>query len=129
MGDRSNLFFRARGGAGGIGIYAHSSGTFMADAAMAVLKNKAFQDRLGDTNYALRIGVQTALEALMADSTSDTGFGLWTPATGADDNEYRYIVIDIDDGAVFVAKDWKKPKPSEKVAKPTAAVLRKKMSS
>lgn len=125
MGDRSNLFFRANGG--GIGVYAHSSGTFMADAAMAVLKNPAFKSRLGDTNYALRIGVQTALEALMAESTAETGFGLWTPATGADDNEYRYIVIDVDDGAVFVAKDWKKPRSSEKVAKPTAAALRKKM--
>lgn len=125
MGDRSNIFFRADGG--GIGVYGHSAGTFMADAAMAVLKNPAFKKRLGDTNYALRIGVQTALETLMADSRDEIGFGLWTPATGVDDNQYGYIVIDVDDGTVFVAKDWKKPKPAEKIAKPTAASLRKKM--
>lgn len=125
MGDRSNLFFRAA--KGGIGVYAHWSGLDMATAAMAVLKNDAFQQRVGDTHYALRIGVQTALEVLGADSKADIGFGLWTPETGADDNGYNYIVIDVNDGSLFVAQDWAKPKPSEKVAKPTVSLLRKKM--
>jgi hypothetical protein len=91
------------------------------------LKNKAFQARVGDPNYAMRLGVQIALETLGATVDMETGFGLWTPATGADDNEYPYIVIDVDDGDTFVCKDWKKPKPSERVAKPTAAALRKKL--
>jgi len=127
MGDRSNLFFRA--GSGGIGVYAHWSGLEMATAAAKVVSNKAFKARLGDTNYALRLGVQITLETLGADTKSETGFGLWTPATGADDNEYPFIVIDVDDGAVFVAKDWKKPKKSELIAKPTAASIKKAMNA
>ncbi|MFT3709383.1 MAG: hypothetical protein QM817_17225 [Archangium sp.] len=127
MGDRSNLFFRSA--KGGIGVYGHYAGVSMADAAMAVLKNPAFKARIGDKNYAFRIGVQTALDVLGATAAEETGYGLWTPATGADDNEHRYIVIDVDTGALFVAKDWKKVKPSEKIAKPTAASIRKKMTS
>jgi hypothetical protein len=127
MGDRSNLFFRS--GKGGIGVYGHYAGVAMADAAAAVLKNPSFKARLGDRNYAFRIGVQTALDVLGASAADETGYGLWTPATGADDNEYRFIVIDVDDGTVFVANDWKKPKPSEKLARPTAAAMRKKMAA
>ena len=125
MGDRSNLFFRS--GRDGIGVYAHWSGEAMADAAMRVVRSKAFQERLGDEHYALRIGVQIVLESLGASSKSDTGFGLWTPATGPDDNEYRWIVIDVDTGDLFVAKNWKKPLPAERVAQPTAAEIRKRM--
>ena len=125
MGDRSNLFFRS--GRDGIGVYAHWSGEAMADAAMRVLKSKAFGARLGDPHYAMRIGVQLVLEELGADAKSDTGFGLWTPATGPDDNEYRWLVIDVESGDLFVAKNWKKPQPSERVAKPTVAEIRRRM--
>ena len=125
MGDRSNIFFRS--GKDGIGVYAHWAGEAMADAAMRVVQSKAFQGRLGDPNYAMRIGVQLVLETLDADSKSDTGFGLWTPATGPDDNEYPWIVVDVDSGDLFVAKNWKKPQPKERVAKPTAAEIRKRM--
>src|SRR5580765_7562622 len=111
MRDRSNVFFRSD--KHGIGVYAHWAGEAMADAAMRVLKSKAFNDRLGDEHYAMRIGVQIVLAALGADPKSDTGFGLWTPATGPDDNEYRWIVIDVETGDLFVAKNWKKPLPSE----------------
>ena len=125
MGDRSNLFFRSDGD--GIGVYAHWSGEDMAEAAMRVLKSKAFNDRLGDASYAMRIGVQLTLETLEADSKSDTGFGLWTPATGPDDNEYPWLVIDVETGELFVAKNWKKPLPAERVANPTAAEIRRRM--
>jgi hypothetical protein len=125
MGDRSNVFFRS--GKDGVGVYAHSCGELMADAAMCVLKSKAFNQRLGDVHYAMRIGVQLVLETLDADSSSDTGFGLWTPSTGPDDNEYRWVVIDVHSGDVFVAKNWKKPLPSERVAHPTVAEIRRRM--
>jgi hypothetical protein len=125
MGDRSNVFFRS--GRDGIGVYAHWSGESMADAAMRVVKSKAFNARLGDANYATRVGVQLVLETLGADSKSDTGFGLWTSSMGPDDNEYRWIVIDVDTGQLFVAKNWKKPTPSERVAKPTVAEIRRRM--
>ena len=125
MGDRSNLFFRS--GRDGIGVYAHWSGEAMADATMRVLKSKAFKARLGDASYAMRIGVQLVLEELGAESKSETGFGLWTPATGPDDNEYRWVILDVDTGELFVAKNWKKPLPSERVAKPTTAEIRRRM--
>ena len=99
----------------------------MADAAMRVMKSAAFRERLGDATYAMRIGVQIVLETLDADSKSDTGFGLWTPATGPDDNEYPWIVIDVETGDLFVAKNWKKPLPSERVSKPTVAEIRRRM--
>ena len=125
MGDRSNIFFR--NGKGGIGVYAHWAGLSMADAAMRVIQSKAFKARVGDANYATRIGVQIVLDALGAEVGSDTGFGLWTPLSGADDNEHNYVVVDVMDGSVFVAKDWRKPKKTERVAKPTKAELRKRM--
>jgi len=125
MGARSNVFFRS--GKHGIGVYAHWAGESMADAVMCVLKSKAFQERLGDDNYAMRIGVQIVLETLEADSKSDTGFGLWTPATGPDDNEYPWLVVDVETGDLFVAKNWKKPLPSERVAKPTVGEIRRRM--
>jgi hypothetical protein len=125
MGDRSNVLFRS--GRDGIGVYAHWAGEAMADAAVRVLKSKAFNERLGDPCYAMRIGVQIVFEALGADSKSDTGFGLWTPATGPDDNEYRWVVIDVDSGDLFVAKNWKKPLPSERVKTPTASEIRRRM--
>ena len=99
----------------------------MADAAMRVIRSKAFRDRLGDEHYAMRIGVQIVLETLEADSKSDTGFGLWTSSTGPDDNEYRWVVIDVDTGDLFVAKNWKKPLPNERVAKPTVSEIRRRM--
>jgi hypothetical protein len=94
---------------------------------MRVLKSKAFQARLGDANYATRIGVQLVLEELGADPKSETGFGLWTPAGGPDDNEYRWVVIDVDTGDLFVAKNWKKPLPTELVQTPTVAEVRRRM--
>ncbi len=127
MGDRSNIFFR--NGKAGVGVYAHWSGLAMADAAMRVVKSKAFVGRLGDANYATRIAVQAVFEALDVDAKSETGFGLWTPAGGPDDNEYRYVVVDVNDGALFVASDWRKPKPSDRIAQPTAARIRKAMAA
>jgi hypothetical protein len=125
MGDRSNLLFRTKGG--GIGVYAHWAGLAMADAAARVLRSRAFKSRLGDPNYAIRIGVQLALEALGAESAAETGFGLWTPATGPDDNEYRYVIIDVDTGQVYVATNWKKPRTRDRVTKPTSAEIRRRM--
>ena len=125
MGDRANILFRS--GRDGIGVYAHWSGLEVADAAMKVWKSKAFKARLGDSHYAMRIGVQLALEALGAESTSETGFGLWTPATGSDDNEYRWVIIDVETGELFVADNWKRPKPGDRVSKPTAASIRRRM--
>jgi hypothetical protein len=125
MGDRANIFFK--NGDGGIGVYGHWAGQAMAGAAAQVLKSKAFKARLGDPNYAMRIGVQIVLEALGAESTSETGCGLWEPAGGPDDNEYPFIVIDVLDGSVFVADDWRHPKPKEEVARPTEAAIAKRM--
>lgn len=125
MGDRSNVLFRS--GKDGIGVYAHWGGESIADAAMRVIHSRAFRGRLGDAHYAMRIGVQIVLETLGADSKSDTGFGLWTPQTGPDDNEYRWVVIDVDSGDLFVAKNWKKPLPSERVARPTVSEIRRRM--
>jgi hypothetical protein len=125
MGDRSNVLFRS--GREGIGVYAHWGGEAMADAVVKVLKSKAFKARLGDAHYAMRIGVQIVLETLGADSKADTGFGLWTPTTGPDDNEYRWVIIDVETGATYVADNWKKPKPADRVANPTAAEIRRRM--
>lgn len=119
------MFFRS--GKDGIGVYAHWAGESMADAAMRVLESEAFQERLDDVSYALRIGVQIVLETLGADSKEDTGFGLWTPGTGTDDNEYPWIVIDVETGDLFVAKNWKKPLPNERVAKPTVGEIKRRM--
>jgi hypothetical protein len=121
MGDRANVYFR--NGKAGIGVYGHWAGSSIASAAAKVLASKAFKARIGDPNYATRIGVQIVLEELGAEPSSETGFGLWTSVGGADDNEYPYIVIDVNDGKVFVAADWKKPKPSERVEKPTEKKL------
>jgi hypothetical protein len=125
MGDRANILFRS--GKDGIGVYAHWAGLDMANAAMKVLKSKAFQDRLDDATYAMRIGVQIVLETLGASSKSDTGFGLWTPATGPDDNEYRWIVIDVESGDLFVSSNWKKTSPADRIAKPTLSEIRRRM--
>jgi hypothetical protein len=127
VGDRSNVFFR--NGTKGVGVYGHWAGLGMADAAAAVLANKAFKARLGDANYATRVGVQTVLGVLGVKATDETGCGLWTSETGPDDNEYPYIVIDVDTGELFVTSNWKKPKPSEKIAKPTKAAIAKAMKS
>jgi hypothetical protein len=125
MGDRANIFFRS--GKEGIGVYAHWSGLAMAGAAMKVMKSKAFNARLGDAHYAMRIGVQLVLEALGAESKSEVGFGLWTPTTGPDDNEYRWIVVDVETGALYVSNDWKKTRPADRVAKPTLSEIRRRM--
>lgn len=125
MGDRSNIYFRS--GRDGIGVYAHWAGEAMAGAAMRVLKSKAFKERLEDASYAMRIGVQIVFEVLGADSKSDTDFGLWTAAQGPGDNEYGYVVIDVDTGHLHVARNWKKPQLSERVKKPTSAEIRRRM--
>jgi hypothetical protein len=125
MGDRSNILFRS--GRNGIGVYAHWAGEAMADAAMKVLKSKAFKERLGDPDYAMRIGVQIVLETLGASSKEDTGFGLWTIAGGPGDNGYRWTIIDVDTGEIFVADKWNKPKPGDRVTKVTVAELRRRM--
>jgi hypothetical protein len=127
VGDRSNLYFRD--GDDGVGVYAHWAGTGMAAAAMAVLKSKAFKARLGDTSYALRIGVQTALESLAASATEETGFGLWTAAAGPDDNNYKYIVIDLESGDCYVTGNWKKPPAKDKVEAPTVKSLEALMTA
>jgi hypothetical protein len=102
MGDRSNIYFR--NGNVGIGVYAHWGGTGVAAAAAKVAASEAFRRRIGDANYATRIGVQIALDALGCSPTNETGFGLW-PKGSADDNSYPYVVIDVNDGAIYVTLD------------------------
>jgi hypothetical protein len=126
MGDRSNLYFR--NGDSGVGVYAHWAGLQMAEAAAAVIANPAFKARVGDISYATRIGVQTALEALGVKSGEETGFGLWTSATGPDDFEYPFIVIDLETGDCFVTREWKNPTDSDKLANPTAESIAARMS-
>lgn len=121
MGDRSNIFFRNSNG--GIGVYGHWTGSRMAGAAMAVLNNKAFTERIGDAAYATRIGVQTVLNVLGADPFCDTGFGLWTDKMGEGDNSYRFIVIDVDDGNVYVADDWRNVNKCDLVEEPSQESL------
>ncbi|MFO0728135.1 MAG: hypothetical protein U1E65_30420 [Myxococcota bacterium] len=118
MGDRSNLYFK--NGDHGVGVYGHWAGQGMAEAAMAVLQNKGFLARLGDSSYATRIGVQTVLDTLGVSAKDETGCGLWTSETGPDDNEYRFLVIDVQSGRVFVTDDWKAPPPSDLIEAPTA---------
>lgn len=125
MGDRSNLYFR--NGDGGIGVYGHWAGTGMAAVAAAVLANGAFRKRLGDASYAMRIGVQTALERLGVASTEETGCGLWTAATGPDDFEYRVIVIDVDSGACYVTAEWRTPPDGDKLEAPTGDAIAERM--
>ena len=120
MGNRSNIYFR--NGDNGIGVYSHWSGTDMAAAAMRVLDNSAFQSRLGDPSYATRIAVQAVLEHLGSDTASDTGFGLWTSETGECDNEHRFIVIDVNDGSLYITDDWRKVKDA--VRNPTVKTIR-----
>jgi hypothetical protein len=102
MGDRSNIYFRK----GGIGVYSHNGGTRMAEAAMRVLENPAFQRRVGDPSYATRIGVQTVLESLGSRATDETGVGLWDSHRGPDDNEHRFIIINVMNGRLYVSDDW-----------------------
>lgn len=126
MGARSNLFFK--NGNDGIGIYSHWAGKDMADAAMAVLESKAFKNRLGDSSYATRIGVQLALEQLGSQSGSETGFGLWTAESGVPDNEFGIIVIDVNTGKIAVTNNPQSVGPAEWLDSPTVAVLKKRMS-
>lgn len=123
MGDRSNLFFHSSPDSeDGIGIYGHWTGTDMADAAMAVLNNPAFLARCDDASYAMRIGIQTALETLGADSKSETGFGLWTTAMGPCDNSYAIVHIFVGGNKPVVRVDGENIK-----GKVTAAKIRKAM--
>lgn len=126
MGDRSNIFFRNV--KGGIGVYGHWAGVSMATAAMAVINNAAFKQRIGDCTYATRIGVQTVLEHLGALATHETGFGLWSAEMGPGDNEHKYIVIDVGDGSVYVAGDWDNVRECELVPKPDCETLLALMS-
>lgn len=126
MGNRSNLFFK--NGNDGIGIYAHNAGAELAEVAASVVKNPAFKSRLGDPSYALRIGVETALECLGSDGFIETGFGLWTANMGPDDNDsYPYIVIDVLDGQVYVTKSLRNPREDEVVPDPSSDVLKNLM--
>lgn len=114
MGDRSNLYFK--NGDHGIGVYSHWAGVGMASAAVQVLKNPAFKARLGDASYATRIAVQTALEALGASPSEETGFGLWSSATGPDDNGYRFLVIDVKTGKLYATNEWRSPLASDELS-------------
>lgn len=100
MGDRANLQFKSDEGT--IGIYGHWAGTDMAAAAMAVINNPKFQARIGDSSYANRIGVQTALEALGSLSKEETGFGLYVGTNVPDNDGYGIVVIDVETGTVSV---------------------------
>jgi hypothetical protein len=87
----------------GIGIYGHWSGQEMASAAIEVINNPAFSKRIGDSSYATRIGVQTALEKLGAKSNEEGGFGLWTMETGpVSSGNYNVVVIDVMNGEIHV---------------------------
>ena len=113
MGERANIIFFGK--RGGICLYSHWAGPEMADAAMKVLENPAFRKRLGDYGYATRIGVQTVLEFLRAESDVDTGFGLY-PGMSPHDANYGTITINVDDGSVYV--------DHKKVENPTLEKLR-----
>lgn len=127
MGDRANIFFR--GEKGGVGVYGHWAGRGMAMAAARVMTSKAFKARIGDANYATRIGVQIVLEELGAKSKEETGFGIWTAQSGPDDNEHKFIVIDVNTGEVFVSNNWKKPGKADLVPSPTANAILERMGS
>lgn len=113
MGDRSNLYLK--NGDHGVGVYSHWAGVGMAGAALRVLANPAFKARLGDPSYATRIAIQTALEALGADATQETGFGVWSSATGPDDNGYRFLVIDVKSGKLYATNEWRSPQAGEEI--------------
>ena len=110
-------------------LYEARQPLFAAEAAVKVLQSEAFRARLGDPSYATRIGVQIVLETLGAESETETGFGLWTSVSGPDDNEYRVVVIDVNDASVFVTEDWANPKTGDQVKDPTAEELSGRMSS
>ena len=127
MGDRSNVLFR--NGDSGIGVYSHWGGLTMAEAVVSVIERPAFRARVGDPSYATRIGVQGVLELLGADSTVETGFGLWTPEGGADDNGYGYVIVDVLDGSVYVAPDHRDVQESHRVDPPTVEAIQDAMQS
>ena len=101
----------------------------MAEAAVRVLKNPAFRARIGDVSYATRIGVQTVLETLGASASEETGFGIWSSATGPDDNGYRFLVIDVRSGQLYAASDWKNPTASEELTVLEAAAIAEAMQA
>ncbi len=125
MGNRSNLYFRRSGG--GIGLYAHWSGVEIAEAAAAVIASPAFKARVGDPSYATRVGLQLAFEALHVTVATDRGFGLWTQAQGPDDNEHRFVVIDVESGKLFVCDDWKQTTDMDLILEPTARNIAERM--
>jgi hypothetical protein len=127
MGDRSNLYFK--NGEYGIGVYGHWAGPGMAEAAVRVLQNPAFKARIGDASYATRIGVQTVLETLGASASEETGFGIWSSATGPDDNGYRFLVIDVQSGQLYAASDWKNPTAQEELTVLEAAAIAEAMQA
>ncbi len=127
MGDRSNLYFK--NGEHGIGVYGHWAGPGMAEAAVRVLQNPAFKARIGDASYATRIGVQTVLETLGASASEETGFGIWSSATGPDDNGYRFLVIDVRSGQLYAASDWKNPTAQEELTVLEAAAIAEAMQA
>lgn len=99
MGDRSNILFQ-NGDDAPIGVYCHWAGLSLARSAMKVLKNRAFQARLGDADYAIRIGVQVVLADQGASMTEDTGFGLFVG--DSPDRNYNDIIINVNTGRLMV---------------------------
>ena len=125
MGERSNVFFKNKNN--GVGVYSHWAGMKMADAVAKTVALQSFQSRLRDPSYATRVGVQSVLEALGATLDKGTGFGIWTPEDGPDDNNYPFLVVDVNTGAVCVSDDYLDCKAADRVNPPTAEALRQRM--
>ena len=100
MGDRSNVFFQQEPGVG-IGVYFHWGGTGVADAVSGLSDNRGFMNRLGDEQYATRIGVQSVMDSLGIRASVETGCGIWFSDQGHD-GEYRLVVVDVENGDVHV---------------------------
>lgn len=94
-----------------------------------MISRPAFKNRIGDASYATRIGVQGVLEFLGADSNEETGFGIWTPGWGEPDNEYPYVVVDVEDGAVFVSDDYSDKDDAHRIDPPTAKAIGEAMEA
>lgn len=105
MGDRSNVYFK--NGETGIGVFTRWDGYRLIDVVSDVFSSNAFQSCIGDPEYATRIGVQGVLEELGASADKpDSGYGLWTREGGFPDNERDIIVVDVNSGKAYLAKDF-----------------------
>jgi len=105
MGDRANVYFK--NGETGIGVFTRWDRHRLIDVVSDVFSSDAFQSCIGDPEYATRIGVQGVLEELGASAyEAFSGYGLWTREGGFPDSDHDIIVVDVNSGKAYLAKDF-----------------------